>query len=81
VIQQDIRRVLELHGRIASGVASLRDNDNLFNAGLTSLASVDVLMALEDTFEITFPDHMMQRKTFESIAAIAAAVESLKAEA
>jgi len=80
MIQQDIRRVLQTHGRTTVAVEALRDDDNLFSAGLTSLASVDVLMALEETFGVEFPDHMMQRKTFESIAAIAAAIETLKSQ-
>ncbi|HEY4163904.1 MAG TPA: acyl carrier protein [Dongiaceae bacterium] len=80
----EIRAVLRSHGRIPGDINSLPDDANLFAAGLTSLASVDVILALEEKFDIEFPDHMMHRKTFESVAAIASAITGLleqKAEA
>ena len=35
---------------------------------MTSHASVNVMLALEGEFEIEFPDHMLKRSVFESIA-------------
>jgi acyl carrier protein len=46
-------------------------------AGLTSLATVGLMLALEDEFDIEFPDSALSRKTFSSIEAIADTVESL----
>ena len=62
-------------------ISSLRDDDDLFVAGLDSLAIVNVLMALEERFDIELPDQMLQRKSFSSIAAIDAVVHGLTAEA
>jgi acyl carrier protein len=39
------------------------------------------MLALEDTFDIEFPDRMLTRSVFESIAAIATAVAELRTEA
>ena len=72
-----IRRIIEDEGRLAVAVASLDDNTNLYDAGLTSHASVNLMLALEDAFDIEFPDEMLQKQTFESIAAIRAALEEL----
>jgi acyl carrier protein len=72
-----IRAVLRSHGRMPIDVDAIADDANLFAAGLTSLASVDIILALEEKFDVEFPDHMMHRKTFESIAAIADAVGNL----
>jgi acyl carrier protein len=72
-----IRRIIEEDGRLAVAVASLEDNTNLYDAGLTSHASVNLMLALEDAFDIEFPDEMLQKQTFESIAAIRAALEEL----
>ncbi len=77
----DIRAVLGAHGRIPVPLDSLADDANLFTAGMTSLASVEVILALEEKFGIEFPDQMMNRRTFESVAAIAAAIAGLKAAA
>ena len=73
-----IREILEQHGRLPVGVDTLKDDSDLYNAGLTSLATVGLMLALEDTFDIEFPETMLSRKTFESIQAIADAVDELK---
>ena len=44
---------------------------------MTSHASVNVMLALEDRFDVEFPDRMLKRSVFESIASIAAALEEL----
>ena len=42
---------------------------------MTSHASVNVMLALEDTFDIEFPESMLRKSTFESVTAIATALE------
>jgi acyl carrier protein len=79
--QEEIREILAQNGRLAVPVSSLRDADDLFAAGLDSLAIVNVLMALEERFDIELPDEMLQRKSFSSIATIEAAVRGLTMEA
>jgi acyl carrier protein len=77
----DIRAVLQAHARIPTALDTVSDEANLFTAGMTSLASVEVILALEEKFGIEFPDHMMHRKTFASVSAIAAAIVGLKVAA
>jgi acyl carrier protein len=48
---------------------------------MSSHASVNVMLALEDTFDVEFPDSMLRRSVFESISAICAAVTELRAAA
>lgn len=74
---QAIREILSEHGRLPVSVSGLQDTSDLYNAGLTSLATVGLMLALEDRFGIEFPDSMLGRKTFRSIEAIAEAVEQL----
>ena len=47
---------------------------------MTSHANVNVMIALEETFDIEFPEEMLRRSTFESITAIRQAVSTLLAE-
>ena len=75
---QAIRAILKAHSRIRVAIEEIADDANLFAAGMTSLASVEVILALEEEFGIEFADHMMHRKTFESINAIATAIDSLR---
>ena len=70
----DIRAILREHGRLAVDVATLQEDSELYAAGMTSHASVNVMLALESHFDIEFPDRMLKRQVFESIAAIRAAV-------
>jgi len=72
-----IRAVLAAHGRLGSDAARLHDADDLYAAGLTSLASVNVMLALEAEFDIEFPDQMLNRSVFSSVAAIDAAVRKI----
>ena len=59
-----------------SGVFRLRGAD-LYAAGLSSFASVQIMLAIEETFDLEFPDNLLNRKSFQSIAAITRTVEGL----
>ena len=72
-----IRAVLAAHARLGSDPAHLLDGDDLYAAGMTSLASVNVMLALEGEFDIEFPDQMLNRSVFSSVAAIEAAVRKI----
>lgn len=72
-----IKTILTKHGRLSNNVDDLEVSSDLYNAGLTSLATVGLMLALEDEFDIEFPDSMLSRKTFSSIESIADAVEEL----
>jgi acyl carrier protein len=78
-ITDDIRAILRDYGRLAVDVASLADQSDLYEAGLTSHASVTLMLALEEQFNIEFPDRMLRRGAFASIAAIRAGLEELVA--
>jgi acyl carrier protein len=72
-----IRAVLKQHARLSQDIDSLQDGADLYQAGMTSHASVNVMLALEAAFDVEFPDHMLKRGVFESVAAMRAAIESL----
>jgi acyl carrier protein len=76
-----VRAVLDEYARLPVGTASLKDDDDLYQAGMTSHASVNVMLALEDAFDVEFPDHLLKRSVFESVASIAEAVDSLRESA
>ena len=66
-----VREVLTQHGRLPVDVSTVSDQEDLFQAGMTSHASVSVMLGLEDAFDLEFPDEMLRRSVFESVAAIA----------
>lgn len=73
-----IRAILAQEGKLGVDVATLKDDDDLYAAGLTSFASVQLMLALEDGFDVEFSEKMLGRRTFQSIAAIAAAIAELQ---
>jgi len=74
-----IRTVIAKHARLSTDVSTLADDSDLYAAGLTSLTTVNLMLAVEDEFDIEFPDNMLGRKTFESIRALSEAVEKITA--
>lgn len=72
-----IREILSQQGRIQA--EQLHEGDDLYSAGLTSLATVAVMLALEDRFNVEFPEKMLGRGTFKSMDSIAEAITQLAA--
>jgi hypothetical protein len=50
-----IRKVLLDHGHLACDLMTLAADASLYNAGLTSHPGVNVMLALEDEFDLEFP--------------------------
>jgi len=80
-MNEKIRQAIKDHARLPIDVSTVADDDDLYQAGMTSHASVNVMLALEDAFDIEFPDRMLKRSVFESIDAIASALSELQTEA
>ena len=76
-IDTRIRAVLAQHGRLAQDAGALPESADLYQAGLTSHASVNVMLALESAFDVEFPDQMLTRSVFSSVAAIRGALTQL----
>jgi acyl carrier protein len=72
-----IRSVLAEHAQLGVDAAALDRTSDLYEAGMTSRASVSVMLALESEFQIEFPDSMLRRDVFESVDAISAAIDKL----
>jgi acyl carrier protein len=77
ILTDGIRAILREHGRLAVDVSVLDDQSNLYEAGLTSHASVNLMLALEERFDIEFPERMLRRGVFASIGAIETGLKEL----
>ncbi|TQV71762.1 acyl carrier protein [Exilibacterium tricleocarpae] len=72
-----IREILSDCGKLSVDVAQLEDDSDLYQVGLTSLTTVNLMLAIEDQFDIEFPDAVLSRATFQSISALNEVVEDL----
>ena len=79
-MKERIRKVLDDHGRLPVSAGTLQDEANLYSAGMTSHASVNLMLALEDEFDVEFPDRMLKRSVFSSIGSIEKALAELQSE-
>lgn len=79
-MSNQIREILRTHGRLPVDVEALDDEADLFQNGLTSHASVNIMLALESAYDLEFPDVMLKRSVFASISSIRAAVDDLLTE-
>ena len=77
---EEIREVIRDHVRLPVDVRELADDADLYQAGMSSHASVGLMLALEDAFDVEFPDAMLTRGVFQSVASIASALRQLKPE-
>lgn len=76
-VTDTIRHVLAEHGRLTKDAMQIASSADLYQLGLTSHASVNIMLALEGAFDIEFPDYMLTRGMFASIDALGSAVGTL----
>jgi acyl carrier protein len=76
-IEEQIRQVLTESGRLAVPTTGLDSEADLFTVGLDSLAIVNVLMSLEELFDIELPDELLSRRSFSNIATLEEIITNL----
>lgn len=81
MVLEQVRAVVGQHARLNVPIESISDDGDLYQAGLTSLTTVNLMLALEDHFNVEFPNSMLGRRTFESIRSLAEAIQDLTAKA
>lgn len=70
-----VREVLAKVGRLPVDAHALADDDDLFRAGLSSQAAVEVVFTLEDRFGCEFPDEAISRDNLATVGRLATLVE------
>ena len=78
---EQIRAIVADHGRLLVDPDTLEADSDLYQAGLTSLSTVNLMLALEEHFDVEFKDSMLGRKTFGTLRALSEAIEELKGPA
>ncbi|MBW9114990.1 acyl carrier protein [Rhizobium cauense] len=69
-MEQKIRKALATHAKLDVDAGAVSVTQNLFDVGMTSFACVQLMMRLEEVFDIEFPDELMKKGTFETIDSI-----------
>jgi acyl carrier protein len=74
---EKIRDLVVAHAGLPGDGSDLSDDTDLYRAGMKSFASVQLMLALEEAFEIEFPEEMLNRATFRTLGSIERAVATL----
>jgi acyl carrier protein len=75
-----VRSILQETACLDVPVNSLGDHDDLYAAGLSSLGSVRVMMAIEEKFAVEIPAALITHELFQSIESLARTIAHLVPE-
>ena len=75
---EQIRAIVAQHAQLSLKVENLTDDGDLYAAGMSSLSTVNLMLALEDHFDVEFKDSMLGRKTFGTLRSLSEAIEELR---
>ena len=67
---ETIQRLIDEKAELPILARDLPLNSDLYRAGLTSFTAIKLMLALEQEFEVEFPDRMLNRQSMSSINAI-----------
>lgn len=69
-----VRDLLKEARCLPTDVDALTNDADLYAAGLSSHGTVNLMLALEEAFDVEFPDRLLRRQTFSSVNAITEAL-------
>jgi acyl carrier protein len=76
-VARTILRLIGSTGALRGGSEAIDLEEDLYAAGLKSLAAVRLMVALENEFGIEFPDTVLHRGAFSTVARIRSVVLAL----
>ena len=76
-MNDQIRAILKENAHLSVNVDTLSDEQSLYDAGMSSHSTVNVMLALEDEFDVEFPARLLRRSVFSSVANIRNAINEL----
>lgn len=77
-MKDEIRKILGNVAHIDVSPEHLSDEGDLYEAGLSSLNTIHLMLAIEKNFNIAIPDELLTRELFSSIDSLADAVSQLQ---
>ena len=72
-----IRELIALHADLPVEIDAVADEADLYRIGMRSFACVRLMLALEEAFSFEFPEELLTRDTFCSVASIEKTVAAL----
>lgn len=76
-VDHAVRDALARHGGLGQTARRVGAEEDLYACGLTSLGSVRVMLAIEESLSIEFPQEMLTRDLFATIGTLVTACTGL----
>jgi len=76
-----IRKIIDARGLLPVAARTLAPNANLYDAGFSPFAAIQLTLALEEARGVEFPRQMLRRQSFSSLDSIAACLERVERKA
>jgi acyl carrier protein len=76
-----IREIIDARGLLPVAARTLAPNANLYDAGFSPFAAIQLTLALEEARGVEFPRQMLRRQSFSSLDSIAACLERVERKA
>lgn len=77
-MKNELRQIIKDTAHFEVSMDSISDDDDLYEAGLSSLNTIQLMLAIERHFNIEIPDQMLNRHLFQSVNSLADAVITLQ---
>ena len=79
-LENEIAVIVTTVCRLPDDPASLDPLANLFEMGVSSFQTVQVMLALEERFAFQFPDAFLRKEHFASVHALSLAISTILAQ-
>jgi acyl carrier protein len=73
-----VRRLVDQQLNFTAHAYDLGPDDDLWRLGMTSLTCLGLMLAVEDTLGIEFPEDALKQSTFRTVNTITAAVDGAR---
>ncbi|MFE7121377.1 phosphopantetheine-binding protein [Streptomyces sp. NPDC057654] len=71
-----VRKLIDQQLNFAAHGLQLKDDDNLWDLGMTSLTCLGLMLSVEETFDVELPEEVLKESTFRTVESITAAVDA-----
>ncbi len=71
-----VRKLIDQQLNFVAHGLQLKDDDNLWDLGMTSLTCLGLMLSIEETFDVELPEEVLKESTFRTVESITAAVDA-----
>ncbi|WP_175773372.1 acyl carrier protein [Paraburkholderia phenazinium] len=77
-MKDELRKIIKDTVHFEVSIDTLSNDDDLYEAGFSSLNTIQLMLAVERHFNVEIPDHMLNRRLFQSVNSLAEAITTLQ---